>query len=266
MHEVFSVSAYVRHIQEVGGSDPVFFSVIQGTQSALVVDTAYGVGDNRGWVDRNVQAPYRVVNTHGHLDHVQGNAQFEEAWIHPADLPAYQRANSRMMRLSTFFQFGLAAGLPKSRKDAFIAAPQTVMHELDGNERFDLGGVHVQVVELPGHTKGEIGLLVEEDRLLLSGDSFSDDCFMFGDNHDSLDVLANSLEKALSLPFDRYLGSHTHEPLPQGFLETVLQNARQRRVVSGSDEVINGVETLTIQAEGPYGVSKIRIPASDGEA
>ncbi|MGI6535266.1 MAG: MBL fold metallo-hydrolase [Eggerthellaceae bacterium] len=266
MHEVFPVSTHVRHIQEIGGSDPVFFSVAQGSRSALVVDTAYGVGDTRGWVDQNVSVPYRVINTHGHLDHVQGNSQFEEAWIHPADLPAYDRANSRMMRLSTFFQFGLANGLPKSAKDAFITAPQTVMHALDGNERFDLGGVHVRVVELPGHTKGEIGLLVEEDRLLLSGDSFSDDCFMFGDNHDSLETLASSLEKALALPFDAYLGSHTHETLPREFLATVLQNARQQRVVPGSEEVINGVETLTIQAEGPYGVSKIRIPASGAEA
>ena len=262
MHEVFQASIHVRHIREVDVPDPTYFSVIEGRDSAIVVDTGYGVGDNRGWVDENVAVPYRVINTHGHLDHVQGNWQFEEAWISAADLPAYRNANSRMMRLSTFFQPGIANGMPKSAKDEFIAPPKTVMHPLNGDERYDLGGVHVSVISLPGHTKGEIGLLVEEDRLLLSGDSFSDDCFMFCDNHDTLDALRHSAEKALALPFDTYLGSHTHSALPREFLDTVRRNARERRVVPGSEEIINGVATLTIQAEGPYGVSKIRIPAS----
>lgn len=64
-----------------------------------------------------------------------------------------------------------------------------------------------------------------------------------------------------SLPFDGYLGSHTQRILPREFLDTVQRNAREQRAVPGSEEIINGVATIAIQAEGPYGISKIRIPA-----
>lgn len=257
MHEIYQAGRHVLHIQETDGT---FFSIIHGDKLAIISDTAYGIGDNRGFIEAHINTPYIVINTHGHADHVQGDWQFDEAWMHPADQPAYERACSRIQRISTFYQYAASCGVPRERKAAYIAAPRTVIHPLQGNERFDLGGVHVSVHHFPGHTRGEIGLLVEEDRLLLSGDSFSDDCFMFWDNHDTLEALQESLKKALHLPFDTYLGSHTTKALPREFLSTVLENAEKQEIVPGSEEVILGVKTLTIQAEGPLGISKIRIP------
>ncbi len=256
MHEIIQASPHVWHIQEVDGT---YFSIIRGTRSAILVDAGFGIGDNRAFAEQFLDVPYRLINTHGHIDHVQGDWQFAEAWLHPADLDAYQRTCTRTARISTFFQFAAAYGLPKEKKAAYIAAPETVIHPLAGTESYDLGGVHVQLVHLPGHTKGEIGLLAVEDRLLLSGDAFSDDCFMFADNHDTLEVLCHTLTYALSLPFDSYLGSHTTEPLPQSFLREVLANASHPVPVPGSEEVLLGIPTVTIQ----YGHSKIRIPAEN---
>ena len=42
-----------------------------------------------------------------------------------------------------------------------------------GGEVIDLGGLHLEVIELPGHTPGGILLLLKEDRILFTGDSIN---------------------------------------------------------------------------------------------
>lgn len=43
--------------------------------------------DLRAIVRSLTELPVTVVNTHGHCDHIFGNVYFDEAWLHPADLP-----------------------------------------------------------------------------------------------------------------------------------------------------------------------------------
>ncbi len=105
---------------------------------------------------------------------------------------------------------------------------------------FDLGGLTVKVIELPGHTKGTIGLLVLEERLLVSGDAFNPDMWMFAENHDTLKTLEETLSRALSLPFDTYLGGHTIYEVPREFLNEVRSNVRKRDIDWGSYDVILG--------------------------
>lgn len=116
------------------------------------------------------------------------------------------------------------------------------------------------MVELPGHTRGTIGLLVEEERLLIAGDAFNPDMWMFADNHDTLDTLEKTLTKALSLPFDTYLGGHTTQEVPREFLYEVRNNVRAKKVDWDSYKVILGKETYQISYSGEYGTSQIAIP------
>lgn len=259
MHEVFAVSEHVRQIQEV---EHVFFALVTGTERAILWDAGYGVGENRAFVEQLLGGiPYILVNSHGHEDHVQGDWEFPAAYLHPADRERYEHAAGRTARISTFFQFGRPNGMTREEKDAYIAPPKTRLLPLSGDERWDLGGVHVRLVCLPGHTRGEVGLLIEEDRLLLSGDAFSEDAYLFCEGHDTMAAFVHTLDTALSLPFDRYLGSHRSTPLPQSFLADVRENALRQEVVPGSGEVLLGIPTVTIR----YKDSRIRIPADPSE-
>lgn len=259
MHEIFRLSEHLWHIQEVEGT---FFSIIKGDTSAIMVDTAYGIGENKAFTDKFLEGlPYRVILTHGHADHVQGAWEFEKAYINEADLPAYNNTIGRMPRISTFYQYMKNYNLPKEKKDEYIKTPSTKLEFLNEGQEFDLGGVHVKIVFLPGHTKGEIGLLIEEDRLLVAGDAFSEDCFMFADNHDSLETLASTCEKALLLPFDEYVCSHSVKLIKKEFLNEVSVNAKECKKVPGSEEVLLGKNTVKIEHSGKYGTSIIRIPA-----
>ena len=59
--------------------------LITGGEKALLVDTANGYEDLAEIVRSLTDLPVTVVNTHGHGDHIFGNAFFDEAWMHPAD-------------------------------------------------------------------------------------------------------------------------------------------------------------------------------------
>jgi hypothetical protein len=56
-----------------------------GTEKAVLIDTGLGFTDMKHITDQLTCLPVEVVNTHGHLDHISRNYQFETAYLHPAD-------------------------------------------------------------------------------------------------------------------------------------------------------------------------------------
>ncbi len=231
MQEVFQIRQNVWHVQDAKN---VFFTILIGSRQAIVVDSGYGKANHRSFVEQHISTPYVVINSHGHPDHVGGNSQYETVYVDEKDLSMAKKNGSK-------------------GKDKPVLLP------LPPEASYDLGGLHVKVVSLPGHTKGTVGFLLEEYRLLIAGDAFNPDMWMFAENHDTLDTLEQTLEKALTLPFDTYLGSHTTEEVPQNFLKEALANVRERKVDWTSAENILGKDTYAISHRGRYGVSTIHI-------
>jgi glyoxylase-like metal-dependent hydrolase (beta-lactamase superfamily II) len=64
------------------------------------------------------------------------------------------------------------------------------------------------VLALPGHTPGSIGLLIEEDRLLLAGDTLSPQCCIFFQESLPLEVCRQTIHSLWEQPFDHFLSSH----------------------------------------------------------
>ena len=80
--------------------------------------------ENKVWV------PYVVINSHGHPDHTQGNYQFNEVYIHPLDLSAYENSNSALGRKNSYERLQKANGLSDPRKEEFIGKAPTKMTEM----------------------------------------------------------------------------------------------------------------------------------------
>ena len=130
--------------------------LVTGTERALLIDTANGWVDMQALCAELTDLPVTVVNTHGHIDHVLGNVYFAEAYLHPADVELHHHtfANPKVRELME------PAGLRPAK-----------LLPLSIGQVFDLGGGHaLQVVALPGHTAGSVGLLDRKYRILFSGD------------------------------------------------------------------------------------------------
>lgn len=199
--------------------------VICGQEKAMVIDTVNGMEDLHAIVRSITDLPLIVVNTHGHCDHIYGNAFFEEAWLHPAD---------RALAAEHFAMFQ-----EEYDKRGLKACP---LRDMAIGQIFDLGGLELEVVSLAGHTAGSIGLLDRQDRLLFSGDGVIP--HLWAQLEESL-PLAKILQtyKALhadhSAAFDRILTGHA-----QGFLDKSLLD----HLIQGCEELLSGQR----EADPPY--------------
>ena len=154
-----------------------------GTDRALLVDTGFGnAGSLRDVVEALTDKPVTLVNTHADDDHTGKNEEFDCAYMHPAEMPYY-----------------FATAKPGAK-----AAP------LWEGDIIDLGGRKFEVVLIPGHTPGSIGLLDRENRILVAGDSISyTPVFMFTEVRSIYAHMA-SMEKLLKMKgsFDVIYSAH----------------------------------------------------------
>ncbi len=92
---------------------------------------------------------------------------------------------------------------------------------------FDLGGMHLEVIEVPGHTPGSIGLLYREEKTFYAGDSMNDDLWLFLPEACPLSVYKETLKKTWELDFDTLIMSHIPQPLPKKVLLDYMETAEQ---------------------------------------
>lgn len=175
--------------------------LVEGPERAMLVDTGFGGGDLKDYVSRLTDKPVFLVNTHADGDHTGCNRQFGPALMHPAEFDRYHSSKNGQ---------------------GMEALPLWEGHVLE------LGDWAFEVLLIPGHTPGSIGLLDWRHRLLISGDSVqAGNIFLFGPGRNLPAYLA-SLDKlaALEARVDTVLPSHGPCPLQGDILPKLLQAAR----------------------------------------
>jgi hydroxyacylglutathione hydrolase len=128
------------------------------TREAVVVDPADDV-DALIQLARDHRLKIRdIINTHGHVDHVMGNAEMREKTgakirIHEAEADYLSRIGEFWLRMFN------------ARK-----SPPADVTFVDG-DRIQVGKYHWQVIHTPGHTPGGICLYNAHYGLCLTGDT-----------------------------------------------------------------------------------------------
>lgn len=206
--------------------------LIVGKERSLLFDTGYGVADLKQAVEEITKLPLVVVNSHGHFDHTVGNSCFPGPYyMHKADLEVYHRHNSpesRRMGLEAVQKFQrilfFLHWIPKDLDvNAYLnGMPEDDFHFIEEGYTFDLGGVTAEVVEIPGHTPGSIGLLVKEKRLFLASDGVNANTWLFLPESQKLSVYQDTLKKIQKLDFDYLLTGHTLKLEPKANLQDYL--------------------------------------------
>ena len=204
------------------GNSAVFMDLIVGSHHALLFDTGYGYGDLKAVVRSITDKPLYVVNSHGHVDHACGNQAFGGAYIHPLDMELCREHNGPQMRRA---ELDVAEVPPDFDLDAHLRLGTGELKPVGEGDTFDLGGVTLQVIHLPGHTAGSIGLWCPEKKLLYVGDAMNCFVWLFLPESQSLDTYIRSLRKAEALPFTHMVQSHEPDPVPRDKLADYLDLA-----------------------------------------
>ena len=209
--QIYTVTELEPGIWRIGNS-MVYMDLLVGTHHALLFDTGYGFGSLKDVVRSITDKPLYVVNSHGHVDHACGNEQFGGAYIHQLDMELAMEHNGRDMRMAELD----TAEVPMDFDlEAHLSLGTGELKPAGEGDTFDLGGMTLQVIHLPGHTAGSIGLWCPERKLLWVGDAMNCFVWLFLPEAQSLNTYIASLHKAAALPFTHMLQSHEPRPVPR---------------------------------------------------
>lgn len=214
------------------GSDNMY--LIEGIDSALLVDTGLGVADLVSYVKKLTSKPLIVVNTHGHPDHAGSNYQFRKVYIHSADSSAARGCNLPEARENA--SKNMTGGNAPSKEEIYTGKLFiTKLVSVKDGYMFRLGGRTLKVIGAPGHTPGEICLLDVENKLLFTGDNNNTLVWLFLGNCRPLHEYLATLEKEVKKMdgFTTIFPGHG-TPLPSDFIKD--QIACVKGILDGSLE------------------------------
>lgn len=154
--------------------------LVVGDERALLIDTGYGFVDYRPAIREITDKPLLVVDSHAHPDHCMGNFLFDEVYLSRYDYGHLRADAADELKRS---QLAYRLNKPGSRlaeelddTDAWLAHSvyEPRYRLIDAGFHFDLGGVDLEVIALPGHSLGSIALYERRLGWLFTGDSVAD--------------------------------------------------------------------------------------------
>ncbi len=183
----------------------------------MIIDPSVTVAA-AGGVDLPVDA---IINSHAHEDHLAGNATFPDArvHIHADDLYGAQSIDGMLDG------YGLVGQARDDFRETLLTefhySPRPDAQTFQDGHVWDLGGVTIEAVHLPGHTAGHSGFRISGGVFFLSDIDLTGFGPYYGDVFSSLDDFENSLIKVREEEADHYVTFH-HKGVIEG-RETFLE-------------------------------------------
>ena len=174
--------------------------LLTGTKEALLVDSGVSGPDAKAIAESITDLPIKLINTHADGDHIAGNETFGQFYMHPMEEENYRF---------------------RGRTGEIIPVQQ--------GDILDLGDRPLEIIDLPGHTKGSIAILDVKNRVLIGGDSIQDGrIFMFGEQRNLAEYIT-SLEKlsAYEGRFDEVYASHGTVSVKPDMIPKLIAGAKQ---------------------------------------
>lgn len=183
----------------------VYAYLILGKERGLLIDTCYSTTGIKSYVKQVTSLPVDVVNTHGHFDHIGGNAGFNNIYLSSKDwgtakehsdydflkkmIDNYESKNPLVRFLFQFRKFR------QPMEDSLHIVP-VVYKELPECGYFNLGSRRVSFIETPGHTQGSICLFDDRSRFFFVGDMACEEGVLLGFDHStSVEQYGKSIQK-----------------------------------------------------------------------
>lgn len=163
---------------------------VRGRDRDLLVDAGMGISPLKTALASLIDKPLIVVATHTHMDHVGSLHEFEHRLVHPFEAKDAEHPESFPVLCANHWPDGLRASLamgydiPDLLIDAYPHAGFDPLsfrtpgarptRLIDEGDVVDLGDTAFEVMHLPGHSPGSIGLWESSTGTLFSGDAVYD--------------------------------------------------------------------------------------------
>ncbi len=183
---------------------------IRGRDRDVLVDTGFGLRPLRDEIAALRERPVLAVASHSHFDHVGGHYQFDERLVHPAEAHILAAPTDDNTVWRGWETGSVVLAEPEPGFDQLQwhvpAAPATRL--VDEGDVIDLGDRVLQVLHLPGHSPGSIGLYEAATRTLFTGDVIYDGELYDWLYHSDREQYRETLARVRELPADTFHCGH----------------------------------------------------------
>jgi len=184
--------------------------VIVGDEKVLVIDSGMGMtGDLRKYIESVIGTgkPIICAVSHGSIDHAGSAMLFDERYCSIRDnWMLLTQAFKREKRLNDIAGFGLDnPEMIAYGTEHMLDSEGTQFQWIDDGHVFDLGGVEIEVIALPGHSAGSLAYFDREGKYCFTGDAINIDIQVH-----NLDLYYNTPEHRELLP--EFLGIGVDDP------------------------------------------------------
>jgi len=164
---------------------------VRGRDRDLMIDTGMGIASLRAAARHLLDKKVTAVATHTHTDHVGNHHEFEHTLVHELEAEELRSPRERGTLLASVmgreeiarlakagyaFDGDLITALPSRDYDmaSYRLKDAPVTEIVTEGDVVDIGNRHFEVLHLPGHSPGSIGLWEAKTGTLFSGDAIYD--------------------------------------------------------------------------------------------
>lgn len=174
----FTAQRLPNGVTEITDLSGVHCFLVEGRDKALLIDTMTGLRGLPAFVATLTDLPVEVALTHGHMDHAGGVFEFGRCYIHPADIPML---DGRTLPARVGYVRGQLPPGEAPEASAFVSDGPVEFVPLKAGDKLDLGGRALEVLHVPGHTRGSLCYLDTASGDFFAGDACNNNTLLMMD-------------------------------------------------------------------------------------
>lgn len=198
---------------------------VRGRERDLLIDTGMGIVSLKAAAEDLLQKPVTAVATHVHVDHIGGHHEFEDCVIHRSEAKGLTELTADYTLVDEAFdpedlsplstpsypvEGPMLTAIPHAGYElcAWRLLPARKTRTVEEGDVLDLGDRSFEVLHLPGHSRGSIGLWEDSTGIFFSGDAIYDGALL--DELPGSDVAAyvRTMRRLRELPVRIVHGGH----------------------------------------------------------
>ena len=216
-YKQFKVSDNITLVQETGVANFMRCNIwhVSGRDFDLVIDTGMGLDSLKHWIMGITNKPIKAIVTHCHFDHSGCLHEFDTRLGHrlESDILANPDSAARMQAMvytGGWTRIGIVDPIqhPDYSPETYTVKAAPLTGYLDEGDVIDLGDCAWQILHLPGHSPGSIGLWDVKSKTLFSGDALYDGELLDSLYHSDKSVYLDTLDRIASLGVEVFHAGH----------------------------------------------------------
>lgn len=206
---------------------------IRGKKRDIIFDSGSGLVSLKKSFPRLFKRPIICVSSHTHFDHIGGSYEFENRRMHKAEAHIIAIPTRENTTVDGYMDYSLFSALPFDGfdPDTYQVRPAPPTCLLKDADTIDLGNRILEVLHLPGHSPGTIGLYDPDRKILFSSDAIYDGKLYDDVYHSDIPAFIDTMKRLLTLPVSQVHGGHYNsfnQPRMHALIYSYIQSRQSK--------------------------------------